>query len=53
VNTTDFSVKTSTAKYDELLQAGRSATQELLEDYRSPKDKVADLRSKFGKFFRR
>jgi NTE family protein len=50
VDTTDFSVKPGTAKYDELLQAGRSATQEYLEDYRSPKDKVADLRSKFGKF---
>lgn len=51
VDTTDFSVKPGTAKYDELLQAGRSATQEFLEDYRSPKDKVAVLRSKIGKFF--
>ena len=51
VDTTEFGVKPGTAKYDELLQAGRSATQEYLEAYRSPKDNVSDLRSKFGQFF--
>jgi NTE family protein len=53
VGTTDFSVKPGTAKYDELLQAGRSATQEFLEDSRSPNDKAGDLRTKIGTYFKK
>ena len=55
VDTTDFSVKPGgdNPKYEELLEAGRSATREFLDGYESPRDKFASFRKRFGRFFQR
>jgi NTE family protein len=53
VGTTDFSVKPSTEKYEELVAAGWSATNEFLVGYRSPKDRVSGIRGKFRDYFGR
>lgn len=39
VEAVDFQVKPGTPKYDELVKAGKAATQEFLENYTSPMDK--------------
>jgi hypothetical protein len=39
VEAVDFQVKPGTPKCDELVEAGRAATQEFLENYISPMDK--------------
>lgn len=53
VDTTDFSVKPGgdNPKYQELLEAGRTATREFLDSYESPIDKFTSFRKRFGNFF--
>lgn len=53
VDTTDFSVKPGSEKYEELVAAGRGATDEFLKSYRSPVDRVSWLQRKFRAFFSR
>ena len=55
VDTTDFSIKPGgdNPKYEELLEAGRTATHEFLDEYESPRDKFASFRKRFGDFFHR
>jgi NTE family protein len=55
VDTIDFSIKPGgdNPKYEELLEAGRSATRDFLDGYESPRDKFASFRKRFGRFFQR
>ncbi|MFC2055459.1 patatin-like phospholipase family protein [Chloroflexota bacterium] len=50
VDTTDFTIKPGTEKYDEMLEAGRTATREFLEKYRAGTGKIAELKAKFSEF---
>ncbi|MCJ7536226.1 MAG: patatin-like phospholipase family protein [Anaerolineales bacterium] len=51
VGTKDFSVRPGTEKYDELVAAGWSATNEFLEGYQSPKDRLSGIRERFREYF--
>jgi hypothetical protein len=53
VSTTDFSVRPGSSKYNELIAAGRVATQEYLENYKLPMDRFAEVRARLGGFFDR
>ncbi len=53
VDTTEFNIKPGEPKYNELVIAGRTATQQFLEDYKLPTDRIADLKSELGDFLKR
>lgn len=51
VSTTDFSVKPGSSKYDELVAAGRIATEMYLQNYSLPMDRFSEIRARLGGFF--
>jgi len=47
VDTTDFNIKPGEPKYDELVEAGRNATQDFLKGDKPPKNMIADVKKIF------